>query len=202
MRSTRSLRAALMTGEPLDITDSGESVDVGVDWADHRARNTFADREPTEPWAWFSPARTVTGPSWGGCQEVLEWILTVGRFPFDPSVLNGGVLLVETSEELLPARKVGWIVRSLGERGILEAVDAILIARPLVSDFTHRPPHVQRARLRTEQRDTIAGIISRYNADAVLCIGVSFGHTRPQWVLPHGGMHRRRHGKTRPRRYS
>ena len=23
--------------------------------------------------------------------------------------------------------------------------------------------------------------------DAVVCIGVPFGHTRPQWILPYGG---------------
>jgi muramoyltetrapeptide carboxypeptidase LdcA involved in peptidoglycan recycling len=26
-----------------------------------------------------------------------------------------------------------------------------------------------------------------YNPDAVVCIGVPFGHTRPQWILPYGG---------------
>jgi muramoyltetrapeptide carboxypeptidase LdcA involved in peptidoglycan recycling len=30
-------------------------------------------------------------------------------------------------------------------------------------------------------------IIGRYNPDAVVCVGVPFGHTRPQWILPHGG---------------
>ena len=33
----------------------------------------------------------------------------------------------------------------------------------------------------------MTGIISRYNPDAVVCVGVPFGHTRPQWILPHGG---------------
>ncbi len=45
----------------------------------------------------------------------------------------------------------------------------------------------ERARLRAEQRDVVTGIISRYNPDAVVCVGVPFGHTRPQWILPHGG---------------
>ena len=53
------------------------------------------------------PARAVTGGSWGGCLEVIEWVLTAGRFPVDPSVLDGGVLIIETSEKLLPARDVG-----------------------------------------------------------------------------------------------
>ena len=114
-------------------------------------------------------------------------MLTAGRFPFPPDVLDGGVLIIETSEELLPARNVGWIVRSLGERGIVGAVDAVLLARPPVSDFTRRPSTEDRARLRAEQRDTVVEVVSRYNPDAVVCVGVPFGHTRPQWILPHGG---------------
>lgn len=97
------------------------------------------------------------------------------------------MLIIETSEELLPARNVGWIVRALGERGILAAVGAVLVARPPVSDFTRRPPADERARLRAEQRDVVVEVIARYNPDAVVCVGVPFGHTRPQWILPHGG---------------
>jgi muramoyltetrapeptide carboxypeptidase LdcA involved in peptidoglycan recycling len=82
---------------------------------------------------------------------------------------------------------VGWIVRALGERGILGAAAAVLVARPPVSDFTRRPPAAERTRLRAEQRDVVAEIIGRYNPDAVVCAGVPFGHTRPQWILPHGG---------------
>ncbi|NKF34111.1 LD-carboxypeptidase, partial [Pseudomonas sp. BGM005] len=29
--------------------------------------------------------------------------------------------------------------------------------------------------------------VARYNPDAVVCVGVPFGHTRPQWILPYGG---------------
>jgi len=129
----------------------------------------------------------VTGGSWGGCLEVIEWVLTAGRFSVDPGVLDGGVLILETSEELLPARNVGWIVRALGERGILAAVDAVLVARPPVSDFTRRPTDEERARLRAEQRDVVVAVIGQYNPGAVICVGISFGHTRPQWIVPHGG---------------
>ena len=183
----RSLRAALLTGERLEITDPGESEDFGVDWADPRALESFGEREATEPWSWHGPARTVSGPAWGGCVEVIEWILTAGRFPFAPDVLQGGVLLIETSQELPPARNLGWIVRALGERGILRAVDAVLVARPPVSSFTSRPPARERARLRQEQRDVVVETIRRYQPEAVICVGVPFGHTRPQWILPHGG---------------
>ncbi|MEU0548312.1 S66 peptidase family protein [Micromonospora sp. NPDC005979] len=183
----RSLRAALLTGERLEITDPGESEDIGVPWDDPRALQSFGEREPTEPWSWYGPRRTVTGPTWGGCLEVLQWLLTAGRFPFGPEVLRGGVLIIETSEELLPAREVGWIVRALGERGLLAAVDAVLVARPPVSDFDRRPDAAERARLREQQRDTVVDQIHRYNPEAAVCVGVPFGHTRPQWILPHGG---------------
>ncbi len=96
----RSLRAALLTGETLEITEPGESEDTGIDWADPAALTTFGEREPTEPWSWHGPPRSVTGRTWGGCLEVIEWVLTAGRFPSDPGVLDGGVLLIETSEEL------------------------------------------------------------------------------------------------------
>ena len=182
-----SLRAALLTGETLELTDPGESEDVGIDWADPRALTFFGKREPTEPWDWHGPAQSMTGRTWGGCLEVIEWILTAGRFPTSPEVLNGCVLLLETSEKLLPARKVGWIVRSLGERGLLTAVDAVLVARPPVSDFTYRPPQEERARLRQEQADIVVQLISSYNPRAVVCVGIPFGHTRPQWIVPHGG---------------
>jgi muramoyltetrapeptide carboxypeptidase LdcA involved in peptidoglycan recycling len=63
----------------------------------------------------------------------------------------------------------------------------VLVARPPVSDFTRRPDAADRARLREEQRDTVVGQVTRYNPQAVICVGVPFGHTRPQWILPHGG---------------
>jgi len=182
-----ALRAALLTGERLEVTDPGESEDIGKDWADRAALTEYGDREPTKPWVWAGPARTLTGRTWGGCIEVVQWILTAGRFPVDSAVLEGGVLLLETSEELISAREFGWILRSLGERGALGAVDAVLVARPPTSSFARQPPAEVRAAHRAEQRDVAIELVGRYNPDAVVCVGVPFGHTRPQWILPYGG---------------
>ncbi|MHB2023719.1 MAG: LD-carboxypeptidase [Mycobacteriales bacterium] len=51
----------------------------------------------------------------------------------DPAALDGAVLILETSEEIIPARKFGWILRSPGERGALAAAGAVLVARPPAS---------------------------------------------------------------------
>ena len=182
-----ALRAALLTGGRLEVTDPGESEDFGIDWHDPRALTSYGEREPTEPWHWTGPARSVTGRTWGGCIEVLQWLLTAGRFPMDSSVLAGGVLLLESSEEVIPAQEFGMILRSLGERGLLDAVDAVLVGRPAASNVERRPDAAGRAAHRDAQRDTAVDVIGRYNADAVVCVGIPFGHTRPQWILPYGG---------------
>lgn len=182
-----SLRAALLTGETLAITEPGESEDYGVDWLDPRALTETGEREPTEPWTWAGPERAVTGPTWGGCLEVLQAVLAAGRFPADPQALDGAVVLLETSELLPSASEVRMMVRALGERGLLEAAGAVLVARPPASSLDDRPDAATRARRRDEQRDAVIETIRFYSSEAVVCVGVPFGHTRPQWILPHGG---------------
>lgn len=49
-----------------------------MDWNDPAALTSFGEREPTEPWTWAGPARTVTGREWGGCIEVTQQILLTG----------------------------------------------------------------------------------------------------------------------------
>jgi muramoyltetrapeptide carboxypeptidase LdcA involved in peptidoglycan recycling len=182
-----SLRAALLTGERLQIADPGESEDLGKDWRDPAALTDYGRRETTQPWTWSGPSLTVTGRTWGGCIDVLRWILIAGRFPVDPDVLEGGVLLLESSEGLMPAQEFGKVLRSLGERGLLEAVGAVLVARPPASTFEHQPDAAGRAAFRDAQRDIALEVIGRYNPGAVVCVGIPFGHTRPQWILPFGG---------------
>ena len=182
-----SLRAALLTGGTLTLTEPGESEDVGHDWLDPRALTEHGEREPTEPWTWAGPARRVTGPTWGGCLEVLDWLALADRFP-PTAALEGAILLLETSEELPSAATVRRWVRSLGERGLLAAVAGVCVARPPVSGFDVRPDADERARLRHAQRDAVVEEVARYSPDTVVCVGVPFGHTRPQWIVPYGGL--------------
>jgi muramoyltetrapeptide carboxypeptidase LdcA involved in peptidoglycan recycling len=178
----RSLRAALLDGGRLDISDPGESEDFGPLWTDARALTQFGDREATEPWAW-----ALEGASWGGCLEVIDQLALAGRLPALDD-LDGRLLLLETSEELPSAAFVTRWVRGLGERGVFDAVVGVLVARPPVSELHSPRPNVkERRHLREAQRNAIIDQVTRYNSKAVVCVGVPFGHTRPQWILPHGG---------------
>ena len=56
-----------------------------------------------------------------------------------------------------------------------------------MSDFDFRPSASQAEALRRAQRDVVIETVARYNPDAVVCVGVPFGHTRPQWIVPYGG---------------
>lgn len=182
-----SLRAALFDGGELEVTDPGESEDFGLEWHDPRAFTEFGEREPTEPWAWAGPAAVVSGRTWGGCIEVIDQIAIADRMPSMEAV-RGGILLIETSEELPNASVVGRWMRALGERGMLAACAGVLVARPPTSSFEVMPSAEQRALLRAEQRDAVLAVMAQYNPQAVVCIGVPFGHTRPQWILPYGGI--------------
>lgn len=192
----RSLRAALLEGGELEVTDPGESEDFGVSWTDPRALTDFGVREPTTPWVWAGPQKVVEGPTWGGCLEVIQQIAMAGRMPA-PEHLEGAILLLETSEELPGPAEVSRWVRGLGERGFLEQVAGVLVARPPVTALDVRlPPASERTRMRDRQANAVIAQAAQYNPDAVVCVGPPFGHTRPQWIVPHGG-YMRLDGQTR-----
>jgi muramoyltetrapeptide carboxypeptidase LdcA involved in peptidoglycan recycling len=182
----RSLRAALLYGGTIEIDEPGESEDVGRRWADPRALTEYGDRTPTEPWGWSGPARVVSGPTWGGCLEVIDSLALADLLPTN-AALAGGILILETSEERPPAAWVRRWLRGLGQRGLLSAVAGVVFARPPVSDFDFRPSVDEARALRMAQRDVVVDVLSHYNPEAVVCVGPPFGHTRPQWIIPYGG---------------
>lgn len=181
------LRAALLTGEKLKITRPAQSEDHGLDWGDPAVLTSFGQREDTEEWTWAGPRAGVTGRTWGGCLEVVSDLLAAGRFAMAPTDLEGAVLLIELSEEITPTRTVFRMLRALGERGVLGAVAAVLFARSPTSSFEMRPDDETRRAMRVERDNLVIEMIADYNPQAVVCCGVPFGHTCPQWILPYGG---------------
>lgn len=142
-----SLRAALITGGELELTNPGESEDFGVDWADPAALTNFGEREVAEPWTWIGPEKTVRGRTWGGCIQVLTQLALADRLPALED-LQDTIVLLESSEEIPTDLELTMTVRALGERGLFNIVRGIMVARPPVSDFTFRPDVDERRRLR------------------------------------------------------
>src|SRR5690606_34767370 len=167
----RSLRAALIDGGEIELTEPGESEDNGRRWEDPRSLTEYGDRVPTSAWNWAGPAKRVEGRTWGGCLESIDALALADRVA-RLTGLEGSLLILETSEGRPPASLGARWARGLGERGILAAAGGVVVARPPVSDFEFHPTPAQADALRAAQRDAVIQQVTRYNPDAVVCVGV------------------------------
>ncbi len=133
--------------------------------------------------------RVVEGRSWGGCLEILGWLLMADReIARDLSVYDGGVLLLETSEEMPSDVEVFRTLRNMGERGLLQRFSALLWGRPKTWSF-ERPQSPEEAdRYSADQREAVLRAMSVYAPNTTIVFDVDFGHTDPQLVIPYGGL--------------
>ncbi|MBO0890804.1 MAG: LD-carboxypeptidase [Acidothermales bacterium] len=153
-----SLRAALLTtGEyELPVADAFRDADLPP-WDDPAFADTEPELEPAEGWTWHNADRVVEGTS--------------ERY-------TGGVLFVETSEELPSAVEVYRTLRNMGERGLLRQFPAVLVGRAKAWSLGRRTTPDERAAYRREQRDAVLRAFGAYAPEAVLVLGVDLAHTR------------------------
>jgi muramoyltetrapeptide carboxypeptidase LdcA involved in peptidoglycan recycling len=182
-----SLRAALFETTDFEIRPVERFSDEELSWADPASLTSSGPTVPSPGWVWHRPDRVVTAPTWGGNLEILHWNLAADRWIAPNAEYAGSVLLLETSEELPPAGEVFRMLRNMGERGLLEQFPAVLVATAKASALGNRPPQPERAKYRDDQRDAVLRALDAYHPSAMAVFGVDFGHTTPQWVLPHGG---------------
>lgn len=75
----------------------------------------------------------------------------------------------------------------MGERGLLERFDGVLVGRPAARSHLEDRPPAEREAYRENQREAIAGVFDRYNPEAPIVFGLDFGHTWPTTPIPIGG---------------
>ena len=185
-----SLRGALFGGVT-ELRPLSGSRDHGLSWQSASSLTDPAplpDDDPMEPtWTWHGPATPVRGRTWGGNLEVLQWVLGVGRHILPTSAYAGCVLLLETSEERPSAREVTGMMRVLGERGLLGAAVAVIVGRPQAAESDDDPGPTARRHYRQDQREAMLTVLEQYVPGIPAVVGVEFGHTSPQYLLPYGG---------------
>lgn len=183
----RYLRRALFD-ESLGTLDPAQKwTDDPIDWADEDYETTEPTFEENPGRHWFTQQeRVVEGHLWGGCLTVLHALLAGDRAVPAPTAIDGDVLAIETSEELPSADEVGLMVTCLGECGLLERFDAVLVGRPQTRSHEQDPGPEGRETYREHQRATIHDIVRNYNPDATMVTGLDFGHTSPTAPVPIG----------------
>jgi muramoyltetrapeptide carboxypeptidase LdcA involved in peptidoglycan recycling len=182
-----SLRAALFTTGDYELAPVTEYGDVERDWADPATFDSRPSMRPAEGWAWHNAGRVVEGVSWGGCLDVLSMLLMADMAIPAAADVQGGVLFLETSEEMPSATEVYRILRSLGLRGLLAPFGAVLIGRPKAWALDRQTTDDERTAYVRDQREAVLAAVTEYAPGAMIVFNVDIGHTDPQLVIPYGG---------------
>ncbi|WP_405815602.1 LD-carboxypeptidase [Streptomyces sp. NBC_01390] len=186
--TAESLRAALFTSGEYELRPAERWNDVNRDWADPATFDSEPETRPGTGWTWLNADRVVEGRGWGGCLEILGWLLMADReISHDLTVYDGGVLLLETSEDMPSSEEVFRTLRNMGERGLLQRFSALLMGRAKTWSFEQPNSPDEAARYAAEQREAVQRALSAYAPGLMTVFDVDFGHTDPQLVLPYGG---------------
>ncbi|WP_055615099.1 S66 family peptidase [Streptomyces phaeochromogenes] len=187
--TAESVRAALFTSGEYELRPAERWRDVDRDWADPATFESEPGTRPGTGWTWVNADRVVEGRSWGGCLEILAGLLMADReIPHDLSVHDGGVLFLETSEELPSSEEVFRVLRNMGERGLLQRFSALLMGRAKTWSFERPNSPQEGARYAAEQREAVLRAMRAYAPDTTIVFDVDLGHTDPQIVIPYGGV--------------
>ena len=160
-------------------------VSLGHSWDDPKNLGRARVYDPNDGWIWDGDSSAV-GITWGGCLESIDEML---RHNIQIPTLDDFkdiTLLLETSEEIPSADYVFRVLRALGERGILERIQAILVGRPKAWEFDKQLDSEQRRIYKVAQREAISRAVRQYNKTVPVIQNIDFGHTDPQIPFPFG----------------
>jgi muramoyltetrapeptide carboxypeptidase LdcA involved in peptidoglycan recycling len=183
-----SIRAALFGTSEFELAEVNAYGDEESDWGDLATFGAEPSMEPCDGWVWHNHVgRVAEGVSWGGNIEVLSWLLMAGLAIPDAEHCRGGILVLETSEELPSGTEVYRILRAMGERGLLGQFFTVLFGRPKAWALDRHNTPEQKVAYRADLREAVLRGLAEYAPDAMAVFDVDFGHTDPQLVIPYGG---------------
>ncbi|WP_068469885.1 hypothetical protein [Candidatus Protochlamydia phocaeensis] len=100
--------------------------------------------------------------------------------------LNGGILYVETAEEMPTEGFVYRFFAALAELNVLQRFKAILMAYPKAQFCERKPPEGREAFIGNQQ-NAVKKALEDYKVRFPVVFNINFGHTDPQMIIPNGG---------------
>jgi muramoyltetrapeptide carboxypeptidase LdcA involved in peptidoglycan recycling len=163
----RFLRAAWFGDRPLRFEPAREWTDEFLDWNRKLDLTRARDQHPGEGWITIRGG-SAEGPVVGGCLETICWHLKgSAHWP----LLDGAVLMLESSEERPPPAYVDSYLTDLEQLGVFDAIAGLIYARPYGYGAA--------------ERDDLWAVLAKYARCPALA-DVDCGHTDPMLTLPLG----------------
>lgn len=184
--TVKYIKHALFDEGEFELLPSETYNDMGLGWDNLDLLNAKRTYEESEGWFWDGQ-NNGEGLLWGGCVESVDEMLRHGVEIPTLEQFNDVVLMLETSEEIPTADYVSRVIRVLGERGILKNVKGVLMGRPKAWEFDKPQSTEEKTEYRAKQRETVLGMVRKYNTDIPVVQNLNFGHTDPQIPMPYGG---------------
>jgi muramoyltetrapeptide carboxypeptidase LdcA involved in peptidoglycan recycling len=173
--------------DPGTLQPSTVWTDASTDWwHDDSLPTTPPSYTPHPGWKWAGGTDRVTGPIWGGSRVAVDNHLASERFLPHPRRLDDAILALEIATTLPNPDTVATSLMSMGERGLLDRFQAVIVGLIPGQNRHRSPPPDNRNQYRSAVRAAIHREVSRYNPDAPIVFGLNWGHTTPVSPLPLG----------------
>lgn len=183
--TTDYIKKALFEEGEVELVASDEYNEIGTDWTDVSTLTTRRQYEKNVGFVW-NGTKNAEGLTWGGCIESIDDMLRHNAPIPSLKTFADSILILETSEEMPPDQYVKRVMRALGERGILECVQGILVGRPKAWEFDKQLSKDAREAYAQQQREVILDEVRKYNQVMPIVQNCNFGHTDPQVPMPYG----------------
>ncbi len=184
--TVENIRHALFDSGEYEITSSEEYNEIGLNWQDEALLAERRAYEKNTGWTWDAPMSSE-GVLWGGCLESIDDMLRNNTPIPDLKRFGNIILMLETSEEIPSCAYVQRVLRALGERGIVKAVQGIFVGRPKAWEFDKQFTKEERIAYVDAQQKAILETVRTYNKNIPVVQNMNFGHTDPQIPMPYGG---------------